>query len=337
MTAPSPAWPARYLRDPALRHRAEWSFWATVLLVQAAFNSVVTWLDSAAVGRRLMPWEPALWELSSVVVVAALIPAVAAFERRFPLHWDTLARHLPWHVLGSVAYCTLHLIGMVGLRYVAYAAMGAPYRPGDWWAVWAYEYLKDVRTYGLILSALVGYRFLLLRLQGEARVLDAPEPAAAPSSASTLLNDTEPPGDAVSVPTPTTEPPSETRPSAEAALPPRPERFLVRKLRREFLIAAGDIAWLQAEANYVGLHVNGHDYLLRSTLTDFLTQLDPARFVRVHRSYAVNLDAVAEIEPLDSGDARLVMKDGSSVPCSRRYREGLVPQARPASNPGSTP
>ena len=98
---------------------------------------------------------------------------------------------------------------------------------------------------------------------------------------------------------------------------------IVRKLRREFLIAAGDIAWLQAQANYVGLHVNGHDYLLRSTLTDFLTQLDPARFVRVHRSYAVNLDAIAVIEPLDSGDARLVMKDGSSVPCSRRYRDGL--------------
>jgi len=75
----------------------------------------------------------------------------------------------------------------------------------------------------------------------------------------------------------------------------------------------------------VGLHVNGHDYLLRSTLTDFLTQLDPARFVRVHRSYAVNLDAIAVIEPLDSGDARLVMKDGSSVPCSRRYRDGLAP------------
>jgi DNA-binding LytR/AlgR family response regulator len=75
----------------------------------------------------------------------------------------------------------------------------------------------------------------------------------------------------------------------------------------------------------VGLHVNGHDYLLRSTLTDFLQQLDPARFVRVHRSYAVNLDRVAEIEPLEAGDARLRMKDGSEVPCSRTYREALTP------------
>ncbi|MGQ3000129.1 MAG: LytTR family DNA-binding domain-containing protein, partial [Variovorax sp.] len=115
-------------------------------------------------------------------------------------------------------------------------------------------------------------------------------------------------------------------PPAEPAPPPapaRPERFLVRKLRREFLIAASDIDWLQAEGNYVGLHVNGHDYLLRATLTDFLTQLDPALFVRVHRSHAVNLSRLREIEPLDGGDARLHMHDGSTVPCSRRYREAL--------------
>ena len=97
----------------------------------------------------------------------------------------------------------------------------------------------------------------------------------------------------------------------------------MRKLRKEFLIAAADIEWLQAQGNYVGLHVRGHDYLLRSTLADLLEQLDPARFARVHRSYAVNLDHIAEIEPLEAGDARLRMKDGSQVPCSRRYREAL--------------
>ena len=99
----------------------------------------------------------------------------------------------------------------------------------------------------------------------------------------------------------------------------------MRKLRREFLIAANDIEWLQAQGNYVGLHVNGHDYLLRSTLADFMTQLDPARFARVHRSYVVNLDQVAEIEPLEAGDARLLMKGGTRVPCSRRYRDALGP------------
>jgi DNA-binding LytR/AlgR family response regulator len=55
-------------------------------------------------------------------------------------------------------------------------------------------------------------------------------------------------------------------------------------------------------------------------------RLDPAKFTRVHRSYIVNLDEVAEIEPTDGGDARIKLKDGSFVPCSRRYREGLRSQ-----------
>ncbi|MEO6227694.1 MAG: LytTR family DNA-binding domain-containing protein, partial [Thermomonas sp.] len=41
----------------------------------------------------------------------------------------------------------------------------------------------------------------------------------------------------------------------------------------------------------------------------------------------VNLDCVAEIQPLDTGDARIVMRDGSLIPCSRRYRDALRPAA----------
>jgi DNA-binding LytR/AlgR family response regulator len=48
--------------------------------------------------------------------------------------------------------------------------------------------------------------------------------------------------------------------------------------------------------------------------------LDPAKFVRVHRSHIVNLEHLVEIEPLDSGDARLRLRDGSVVPCSRTFR-----------------
>lgn len=55
-------------------------------------------------------------------------------------------------------------------------------------------------------------------------------------------------------------------------------------------------------------------------------QLHPARFVRVHRSYIVNLDCVVEIEPLDTGDARIAMCDRTSVPCSRTYRAALRPE-----------
>jgi hypothetical protein len=268
------------------RRQAEIGFWVAVLSIHMLFNSITAWID-----LRTAPFvQPLVWELSSTLTVGLLIPALVAFERRFPLRWDTLRRHLPWHLAGTLVFCAVHVLVMMALRKAAYALVGASYHFGNWATVLAYEYLKDVRSYVLILCAVLSYRLLLLRLQGEARVLDAPETAAG----------AEPAGPSV-----------------------RPERFLVRKLRKEFLIAATDIEWLQAQGNYIGIHVNGHDYLLRSTLADFLGQLDPARFVQVHRSYAANLDRVAEIEPLDSGDARLRMKDGSQVPCSRRYRAAL--------------
>ena len=97
----------------------------------------------------------------------------------------------------------------------------------------------------------------------------------------------------------------------------------MRKLGREFLIAANDIEWLQASGNYVNLRVRGHDYPLRSTLAGIETKLDPARFARIHRSYMVNIDRIASIEPLDTGDARIHLNDGGSLPCSRTYRGGL--------------
>jgi len=285
-------WLARF---QPYRRRFETGFWIVVLAVQVVFNSIGQWID---LNRGLVAfpfWPPLVWELTSAMVMGVLIPALIAFERRFPLHRDTWRSHWPWHLLGSVVFCAVHVIAMVALRKGVYALVGSVYEVRSWPAAFGYEYLKDVRSYVLILVAVWSYRMVLLRLQGEARVLDPPEP----------------PPEMPPAPQPTT----------------RPERFLVRKLRKEFLIAASDIEWLQAQGNYVGLHVNGHDYLLRSTLAGFLQRLDPARFVQVHRSYAVNLDRIAEIEPTDGGDARLKMKDGSQVPCSRRYREALAPES----------
>ncbi len=273
------------------RRQFETGFWVAVLAGQVAFNSVVAWLDLGRAGLARPFWYPLVSEITSNLAVGLLIPAIVAFERRFPLRGDTLPRNLLAHLLASVLFCLMHVTLMQTLRLAAYALIDEPYRLPHLPATVLYEYLKDVRSYALILVAVLSYRLVLLRLQGEARLLDA----------------------------------AEARPG-EAPVPPapRPERFLVRKLRKEFLIAAADIEWLQAQGNYLGLHVNGHDYLLRSTLADFLAQLDPARFARVHRSWAVNLDRIAEIEPLEAGDARLRMSDGSHVPCSRRYRDGLT-------------
>lgn len=187
---------------------------------------------------------------------------------------------------------------MVALRKLAYASQGMTYDFGPLSVEFAYEYLKDVRSYAGMVAIIEAYRWLLRRLQGEARLLGAPDE-----------------GDPVE--------PVE-----------RPERFLVHKLGREFLVAAADIEWAQAAGNYVNLRVRGHDYPLRSTMAGIESRLDHGRFARIHRSYIVNLDHIGSIEPLDAGDARVHLRDGGTLPCSRRYRESLRERIGAASRPG---
>jgi hypothetical protein len=269
------------------RRFVEVGFWVVSLLLGATVDSLIVIFDIQRVHLGFAAWEAASWEWSSHLALLALVPAVIAFEKHVPLEWGRLRRNLPRHLLASMAFCVLHVLAMVAMRKGVYAAMGGAYDFGDWPRELFYEYLKDARTYAGILTTLYLYRLLLLRLQGEARMLDEP--------------DEGPPVEPVE----------------------RPERFLVRKLGREFLVAANEVEWLQASANYVNLHVRGRAYPLRTSMAALEPRLDPGRFVRVHRSYMVNLEHLAEIEPLDSGDARLRMRDGSQVPCSRRYRPAL--------------
>lgn len=282
---PATAWE----RFQPWRRVFEVGFWVANYVISAIGNSATAVLDIRRAGLDFAPWEPVVWEWSSALVALALVPAVAWFSRRVPVHLDTWRRALPMHLLGSVAWSLLHVGGMVALRQAAYAAQGMDYDFSPWLSEFGYEYLKDVRSYAGVVFAIGIYRWFLLRLQGEASVLSAADDA----------------------------------PTAGEQATQRPERFLVRKLGKEFLVSAADVEWLQASGNYVNLRVRGRDYPLRSTMAAIERQFDPARFVRVHRSYMVNLDAIAEIEPLDTGDARIVMRDGAVVPCSRTYREAL--------------
>ena len=282
-----PAAPTPFQRYQPWRRSFEVGFWLVHYLVSAIGNSLTANMDVIRLDLGFASWQPAVWEASSAIASLALVPAVVWFTRRWPLHLDTWRRMLPAHLLASVAWSLLHVLGMVAVRKVVYAIQGQHYDFGNWWWEFGYEYLKDMRSYAGVVLMIEAYRLILRRWQGEASLLDVP--------------DDGPPVESVD----------------------RPERFLVRKLGREFLVAANDIEWMQASGNYVNLRMRGHDYPLRSTIGGIEGKLDPERFVRVHRSYIVNLDQVGSIEPLDTGDARVHMKDGSNLPCSRTYRGGL--------------
>src|SRR3546814_16322705 len=114
-------------------------------------------------------------------------------------------------------------VGMVLVLDAGYLLVGDHSENEVWLRRFAYEYLKDARTFALIVIVDHGYRWFWRRLQGEARLLDPPDAGSATGQ--------------------------------EA----RPERFLVRKLGREFLVAARDIEWLQAAGHYVTLSDPGPD------------------------------------------------------------------------------
>lgn len=102
---------------------------------------------------------------------------------------------------------------------------------------------------------------------------------------------------------------------------PRARRLLVRVREKVVVVDVDDIDWIEAADYYASIHAAGTSYLLRETLGELETRLDPERFFRVHRSAIVNIDRVREIHPFFRGDCTLVLRDGTRVKLSRTRRE----------------
>lgn len=101
------------------------------------------------------------------------------------------------------------------------------------------------------------------------------------------------------------------------------DRLLVPAGEKLQLIDTATIDWLEADDNYVHVHAGSRDYLLRRTLQDLLTQLGTDRFVRVHKSAAVNIAAVQSLSPLFKGDYELTLRTSHTLRMSRRFKDEL--------------
>ena len=95
------------------------------------------------------------------------------------------------------------------------------------------------------------------------------------------------------------------------------DRVLVRDGSRVHVIPVEIIDYVEARDDYIALHVAGRSHLKQQTIGAMETQLDPARFVRIHRSYLLNVDRLDRIE-LIAKDSRLaILRDGTRLPLSR--------------------
>jgi two-component system LytT family response regulator len=104
------------------------------------------------------------------------------------------------------------------------------------------------------------------------------------------------------------------------AAPRYVERFLVRTGSRIVVVATSEIEWVEGAGNYLKLHCGSANYLLRHTLSGFEARLDPQQFFRIHRSTIVRIDRLAALESRESGEYVVVLKNGTRLMMSRRYR-----------------
>ena len=262
------------------------AIWAVLLTVSAFVHAYVEVTNHARIGQPVAFGRVLIVETCSHLVVGALLPAIYWMHRRWPIRHQP--RNLLIHVLGVVPYSIAHTVGMAALRFVWFSGIaGEAYAFPLNFDRLAYEFAKDIFSYGLLSAATVALRILLQR------VVPEPVEAVVPQSG------------------------------------PLPERFAVRKRGgAEIMVEVADIDWVEASGNYAILHVGGETFEIRSSLSRLESELDPKRFVRVHKSHVVNVAKVVEVTPWVSGDWRIRLQDGSEVNLSRRYRqrfEAVVP------------
>jgi two-component system LytT family response regulator len=99
------------------------------------------------------------------------------------------------------------------------------------------------------------------------------------------------------------------------------ERIEVRNAHQWDYVPVSDILWLEADGNYIELHVPGRTHLIRDTLQNLEHQLDPARFLRIGRSIMVHLPSVRSIRSLGRGSAVAILSDGAKLHIQRNLQE----------------
>ena len=264
--------------------------WAVMLAISVFAHAYVEMADN-----RVTLAKAVALEVTSHIMVAAMLPAIYWLHRHRPISASPF--NLAIHVAALVPFSFIRTTGMAGLRLLWFVGiLGESYSFPLTLDRLLYELSKDIVNYALLSGAVLGIRYLLDR----ADAAKQPVPAVV-------------------------EPPS----LPAAGEPARPERFTVRRRGgNEVVVDVADIDWIEAAGNYAILHVGGETYEIRSSLTKLEGELDPKRFVRVHKSHLVNIGRVAEVTPWVSGDWRIRLQDGAEVNLSRRYRqrfEALAP------------
>jgi two-component system LytT family response regulator len=113
-------------------------------------------------------------------------------------------------------------------------------------------------------------------------------------------------------------------PGGVAGSSPGTSRFAIRADDCITFVETDAVDWFEAAGNNVRLHVGAATHQIRSTMRRLMEDLDPDRFVRIHRSTIVNVRRIKEVQPWVGGDYLAILLDGTQLKVSRNYRQRLL-------------
>jgi len=276
------------------QHKMLYSYllFALYLLLNNSINASSVWMEHHRDPlSTLQWWEPLLWEYSSAIGTLILTPFLVWFFHKVPPRFNALRWQLSLHFVASLLFCIGHISLMVALRKLVYGLLGRGYDFGPLAREFFYEYRKDVWGYVFLFALFQLGQFVYRRLKGDAMLIGAEQNEDTQDTTTSHQSNTA------------------------------PEHFLVRKLDKEFLVKVADIDWLESSGNYVNLHSKGRIYPLRATLAKTVELLQHKGFSRIHRSLAVNHQAIDSISYEASGDGEILLHSGERLNLSRRFKD----------------
>ena len=111
--------------------------------------------------------------------------------------------------------------------------------------------------------------------------------------------------------------------SAHRKVPEYADRIILKADGALHFIKTRDVIWIEAQGDFVKVQTQGKTQLVRETLQSMEQKLDPTKFLRIHRSFVVNLEHVRRVELALYGDYVVFVSDGSKLRLSRNYRSKL--------------
>ena len=112
-------------------------------------------------------------------------------------------------------------------------------------------------------------------------------------------------------------------PAQAAPVSPWAERLAIKSRGRTRIVKVADLRWLEADDDYIRLHLDRTTVLMREALSALAQRLDPRHFVQIHKKFVVRIDLVVEVRPTGSGDSRVHLNNGTVLRLSRSYRRAF--------------